>query len=64
MAKRQIRDESNARDDANLPKRDASKAAERMAQRRADDRAGDQSFEVGNDPNRPSHPDGWQSGGR
>ena len=47
-----------------LPQRDGrpAKVAERMAQRRADDRA--DGFEVGNDPSRPSHPDGWQSGGR
>jgi hypothetical protein len=46
-----------------LPKRDRSKAAERMKERRkADDPP--IVFGVGNDPNRPSHPDGWQTGGR
>ncbi len=38
---------------------DRSKAAERLTQRRADDRA--EGFEVGNDPSRPSHPDGYRN---
>jgi hypothetical protein len=62
MGRKEIRDESNARDDATLPKRDRSGAGQRMAQRRGDDKA--VGFEVGNDPSRPSHPKGWQTGGR
>lgn len=46
-----------------LPKRDKAQGAKDIAARRQreDTPAG---FEVGNDPSRPSHPDGWQTGGR
>jgi hypothetical protein len=54
MAK--IKDESNARDDAKLPQRENT----RTRNAREEDQNG---FAV-NDPNRPSHPDGWQTGGR
>lgn len=50
-----------------LPRRDRSGAADRMRERReGDTRVTDrQGFKV-IDPNRdrPSHPDGWQTGGR
>ena len=49
--------------DSLLPRRDREQGREDIeAQRRAESIPA--SFEVGNDPNRPSHPDGWQSGGR
>ena len=49
--------------DSLLPRRDREQGAKDIdAQRRAEDTPA--GFEVGNDPSRPSHPDGWQSGGR
>lgn len=57
---KKIDDQSNAKDDAALPRRTARRDIE--AERRAE--TVPESFGVGNDPNRPSHPDGWQTGGR
>lgn len=56
---KKIDDQSNAKDDAALPRRTYRRNIE--AERRREQVAG---FEVGNDPNRPAHPDGWQTGGR
>jgi hypothetical protein len=54
MAK--IKDESTPERDAQLPRRENT----RTRDARQDDEDG---FSV-NYPNRPSHPDGWQAGGR
>lgn len=55
MAK--IKDESNAKDDAKLPRRENT----RTRDARTSDRDG---FSVTGNPDRASHPDGWQTGGR
>jgi hypothetical protein len=59
MARKEIRDESNARDDAALPKRTVRRDI--AAERRAEDTP--VGWSVGGE-GRPSHPDGWQTGGR
>lgn len=58
MAKK-IEDQSNAKDDAALPKRDKAAGHKAIADQRRREEVG--GFEVGNDPNRPSHPNGWRS---
>lgn len=51
--------DKNGSDD--LPQRDRAGAAGRMADRRKQDNV--TGYGVGND-DRPTHPDGWQPGGR